>query len=340
MKKIVVALVIPLVLIAGGVITYGYLRIHADEQRVAASAPTDEPPDIVLGKFDGAYLSEIQLLANAGNAAAQTVLGARHQYGLGAPVNIVLMLDNYRAAAGQGNQTAELMLGRLYDPYQDNAFMTTIFNQSSVDSVIKSSSGKILLTANSSDSKSWYQRSAAQGNVEAMVMLGVLFEKEERMADNNITKAAKWFEKAAERGNIYGKLHIGEMYVGGYGVTKDEDKGISWLKRAAAQGSVEAELDLGTEYETGHAMIRDSQKAAKWYLLAAQHGNPYAQRDIGMFYAKGEGMPRDYVKAYVWLNKAAASGAPSAAQARDSLESIMTPSQMEAAQRKASLKTE
>lgn len=339
-KKILMVLVIVVVLIVVGAATLGYFRIHTDEQRIAASAPTDKPPIIVLGALDGAYLSEVRLLAHAGNAAAQTVLGARLQYGLGVPANIVLMLQNYRAAAGAGGRTAQLMLGRFYDPYQDNDFMTTTFTQSTVNSVIKSPSGEILLTANSADAKNWYQQAASNGSVAAMVMLGTLFEKEERMADDNIVKAAKWFQQAAEHGNRYGELNIGEMYVGGYGVNKDEDKGIAWLKKAAAQGSVDAELDLGTEYETGHAMIRDSQKAAKWYLLAAQHGNPFAQRDIGMFYAKGEGVPRDCVEAYVWLDKAAAHGAPSAANARDSLESLMTPSQLETAQRKASLKGE
>jgi len=154
--KILMVLVIVVVLIVTGAATLGYFRIHTDEQRIAASTPTDKPPTIVLGPIDGTYLSEVRLLARAGNAAAQTVLGARHQYGLGVPAIVVLMLQNHRAAAGAGDQTAQLMLGRLYDPYQDNEFMTTTFTQSTVNSVIKSSSGEILLTANSADAKNWY----------------------------------------------------------------------------------------------------------------------------------------------------------------------------------------
>lgn len=336
--KIPIALIIVAVLVVASAATLGYFRIHTDEQHIAASAPTDKQPSILLGTLDGAYLLEVRLLARAGNAAAQTVLGARYQYGLGAPKNVALMLQNYRAAATTGDQTAQLMLGRLYDPYQDNDFMT--LTEPNLDSVIKSPSGEILLTANSTDAKNWYQKAANKGNVAAMVMLGVLFEKEERKADDYIVKAAEWFQRAAENGNLYGELNIGEMYVGGYGVNQDEDKGIMWLQKAAAQGSVEAELDLGVEYENGSAMLRDSQKAAKWYLLAARHGNSSAQRDIGMLYAKGKGVPRDYVEAYVWLDRAAAHDAPSAANARDSLESLMSPGQLEAAQRKASLKVD
>lgn len=327
-------LIIVIALIVVGAATFGYTRIYADEQRIAAGAPTDRSPNIVLGALDGAYLSEVQLLARAGNASAQTVLGARYQYGLGVPANVVLMLQNYHAATGAGDPVAQLMLGRLYDPYQDNGSMT----DSAGNFVIQSPSGEILLTGSSADAKKWYQQAASKGNVAAMVMLGVLFEKEERMADGNIATAAKWFQRAAEHGNLYGELNIGEMYVDGYGVNKDKDKGIAWLEKAAAQGSVDAEFDLGMAYEDDQAMLEDRQKAAKWYLLAAQHGNPFAQRNIGMLYAKGDGVPRDYVEAYVWLNKAAAYGAPSAANARDSLETLMTPSQLETAQRKASLK--
>src|SRR5690348_3540394 len=90
-KKIFAMLVVVVVLIAAGAATFGYFRIHADEQRVAVSAPTDKPPNIMLDGLDDAYLLEIRLLARAGNVAAQTVLGVRHQYGLGVPVNVVLM---------------------------------------------------------------------------------------------------------------------------------------------------------------------------------------------------------------------------------------------------------
>lgn len=124
------------------------------------------------------------------------------------------------------------------------------------------------------------------------------------------------------------------MYINGYGVKKDEDKGIEWLKKSAAQGNIDAELSLGTEYQNGQMMIRNTQEAAKWYLLAAQHGNSLAQRDIGMLYAKGIGVPRDYIQAYIWLNKAAAHDAFSAAEARNGLELLMTPSQIEEAQSK------
>lgn len=73
--KILMALVIVITLIVAGAATFGYARIHADEQRIAASAPTDKPPTIVLDALDGAYLSEVRLLARSGNAPAQTVLG-------------------------------------------------------------------------------------------------------------------------------------------------------------------------------------------------------------------------------------------------------------------------
>jgi TPR repeat protein len=334
--KAISALIVVGIAIATVAAAFGYFRLQTDEQQIVAATISDTSPIIVLNVLDGPYLSETRLLADHSSAVAQTVLGARYQYGLGVPGNPVLMIQNYRAAATKGNPTAELMLGRLYDPYLYANFIT--INNATMAEEIHGVSGEILLTKNDLDAKNWYSKSAAQGNVAAEVMLGNLFEKEERMDDNNIVIAAGWYQKAAEQGDVVGELKIGNMYVGGYGVSKDEDKGIEWLKKAAAQGNVEAELSLGVEYESGHAMIRDNQKAAKWYLLAAQHGDYFAQRDIGMFYAKGIGVPRDYVKAYVWLNKAAAHDAPSAAETRNSLELLMTPSQLEEAQGKDSSK--
>jgi uncharacterized protein len=53
-------------------------------------------------------------------------------------------------------------------------------------------------------------------------------------------KAMPWFIKAAERGFARAEVHIGELYVSGLGVPRDDAAARYWFKRAAAQGDAGA----------------------------------------------------------------------------------------------------
>jgi TPR repeat protein len=52
-------------------------------------------------------------------------------------------------------------------------------------------------------------------------------------------------------------------------------------------------------------------------------------------YHRGDGVPQDYVQAHMWANLAAAQGNEDARGARDVIAFMMTPSQIEEAQRLA-----
>jgi hypothetical protein len=73
----------------------------------------------------------------------------------------------------------------------------------------------------------------------------------------------------------------------------------------------------------------------KWYTLAAEQGYAIAQENLGAMYAFGRGVPKDYMKAYKWGELAAAKGYGRAARLRDMVAAMMTPSQVEAAQKLA-----
>ena len=77
----------------------------------------------------------------------------------------------------------------------------------------------------------------------------------------------------------------------------------------------------------------------KWYRLAAEQGNAAAQNDLGFMYYKGLGVPVDYVYSYMWANIAASSGIAGvneiALKGRDLIAKLMTPSQLETAQKLA-----
>ena len=87
-------------------------------------------------------------------------------------------------------------------------------------------------------------------------------------------------------------------------------------------------------------------KAVRWYRLAADQGFADAQYNLGNMYANGQSVPQGYVEAHKWANLAAsrdtgddrekaATRSRSAADARDSLATRMTPAQVAEAQRRA-----
>jgi len=88
-------------------------------------------------------------------------------------------------------------------------------------------------------------------------------------------------------------------------------------------------------YANGWGVPQDFAEAVKWYRLAANQGTAKAQAILGAMYADGQGVPQDYVQAHMWLNLAAAQGLEGAGKARDDIAGIMTPSQIEEAQRLA-----
>ena len=73
----------------------------------------------------------------------------------------------------------------------------------------------------------------------------------------------------------------------------------------------------------------------KWYRLAADQGLDLAQSNLGNMYDNGYGVPQDYIQAHMWLNLASAQGNEDARELRDTLADMMTPSQIEEAQRLA-----
>ena len=75
------------------------------------------------------------------------------------------------------------------------------------------------------------EKSANNGNVEAMFFLGDIYiDKEKEFLD--YPKAIKWFQKAAEFGNSQAMTKLGDLYRQGYGVPKNLDKAIEWYVKA------------------------------------------------------------------------------------------------------------
>ncbi|MEO6433477.1 MAG: SPOR domain-containing protein [Sphingomicrobium sp.] len=87
------------------------------------------------------------------------------------------------------------------------------------------------VTLNLAVAKTWFERAAASGHVDAQTTLGLLlFQNGEQ------SEGLKWLGKAAEHGEARAMLIYGTALVNGDTVTQDPVMGYAFVSRAAAQG--------------------------------------------------------------------------------------------------------
>jgi TPR repeat protein len=79
--------------------------------------------------------------------------------------------------------------------------------------------------------KTWFQRSASQGHMDAETTLGLLL-----FQNNDQAEGLKWLKKASEKGEPRAMLVYGTALVNGDSVTQDPVLGYAFVSRAAAQG--------------------------------------------------------------------------------------------------------
>lgn len=132
--------------------------------------------------------------------------------------------------------------------------------------------------------------------------------------------AAEWYGKAylglpgmAEAGHPAAQFRVGNMYLMGLGLPKDEKKGLAWIRKAAEAGCITAQAQLGSLYARGSGVAKDEQQAVEWYrkAIAADDYAP-AQYNLALMHVLGQGMPKDEKKAASLFRQAADQGLPQA----------------------------
>src|SRR3954453_11487028 len=87
------------------------------------------------------------------------------------------------------------------------------------------------VATNLAAAKTWFERAAAQGHVDAQTTLGLLlFQNGDQAA------GLKWLKKAADQGEPRALLVYGTALVNGDSVTQNPVLGYAFVSRAAAQG--------------------------------------------------------------------------------------------------------
>ncbi len=163
------------------------------------------------------------------------------------------------------------------------------------------------IIANKRNSFDWAIQPANNGNSLAQYQIGNCYLNGLGI-EKNEKKALGWYLKSAERGNSNAQYQLGYFYEYGIGTIKDEIKAFKWYLKSAEGGNSDAQYQLGYFYQYGVEIDKDEVKAFEWYLKSAEGGNSDAQYQLGYFYQYGVGIDKDEVKALEWYLKSAKGG--------------------------------
>ncbi|QCE34643.1 sel1 repeat family protein [Acetobacteraceae bacterium] len=134
-------------------------------------------------------------------------------------------------------------------------------------------------------------------------------------------KAAEYYQKAAGEGNAEAQMNLGFLYDVGRGVPQNYEKAAEYYQKAANQGDAAAQCNLGILYENGQGVPQNYEKAAEYYQKAADQKNANAQYHLGLLYENGQGVSKNHEKAIELWHKAANQGQKKAKKALENLTS-------------------
>ncbi|MCU0227743.1 MAG: sel1 repeat family protein [Bryobacterales bacterium] len=161
--------------------------------------------------------------------------------------NFQVALREFRAAAEQGDGTAQVSLGVMYlrgeGVPEDPALALH-----------------------------WLQLAAEQGLAPAQHSLALLYFEGRGVARNSAV-AANYFESAALQGLADAQFNLAVLYSRGDGVRQDEVLARFWHAKAAQQGLGDAQFALSQMLAQGQGGPADPLEAAAWLRKAAATGN-------------------------------------------------------------------
>ena len=103
------------------------------------------------------------------------------------------------------------------------------------------------------------------------------------------------------------------------------------LKPLADQDNARAQFKLGEMYLEGNGVERNEQEGVRMVRKAATLGDGDAQLRMGEMYFRGRGVPQNNFQAYVWYNAAFRSGNNAAAAPQERVAALLQPVEVEQA---------
>ncbi|GAA5001724.1 tetratricopeptide repeat protein [Acinetobacter puyangensis] len=186
----------------------------------------------------------------------------------------------------------------------------------------------------------WMLKAAQLGHVDASYRVGIslLAQAEQQndpaLEEKIVHQALQFIAQAAQAGFAPAQFSLGQCWLQGIGVEKNQQEGLGWIERAAQQGHVDAmftlALNLPVDHaqhlpllqaaaQAGHAKAMlcvglylqnhaQPEQAVEWFKHAKERGDLRADFMLGMAYLTGNGVAADAKHAVEVLNQAGEAG--------------------------------
>ena len=166
------------------------------------------------------------------------------------------------------------------------------------------------------ESLHWLEK-AADKNKHASVQIVNMYMNGYGIPQNK-EKGFEIAEKYANKGNEIQMFNLAGYYLNGVGTNANLDKAIECYEKAYEMGYLEAPYFLGYIYQTNQE-VKDTEKMLKWYQTAADINDARACYNLAYIYYDGSVVVKDNKKALEYANKALQYGLE---QAKDLIELI------------------
>ena len=252
-------------------------------------------PDPAFGAFQrGLYITAFNLAkprAEAGDAAAQTLLAEIYARGLGVRRDPEQAARWYKSAAEQGNPDAQfqyallLIDGRYVEKDEDQAF-ALMEDAANAGNLLAQFNFAQMLVDRQPGSEGlrravgFFEQAARAGLADAQYAMAQVYANGAGGKPRDDEAARRWLLRAARQNYDTAQLELGTWLVQGRGGDIDEEAGFSWLRRAAESGNVAASNRLAKLYRAGVGTEADPVTAAAWYILARRAGLVDPEMDI------------------------------------------------------------
>ena len=174
----------------------------------------------------------------------------------------------------------------------------------------------------------WLKRAAAHGNIEAQVLLAVLYiqgwavevgadqggSEANRLfagdtpTGSNFPSAENWARKAAVAGSAEGQALLGYVLTSGPEINRDLDEAHQWYERSATAGCPQGHLGYALSLVRRARDVKTWRKIAEHLRSAAASGLGSAIYLLAVLTEHGRGVERDAVRAAQLLQEAAEKG--------------------------------
>ncbi len=141
------------------------------------------------------------------------------------------------------------------------------------------------------------RKAAEQGDAEAQFKLGEVYMQGKEIPRND-AEFVKWWRKAAEQGHP--AAQTGLYFHFSFGSPEDRAEGGKWLDKALAQGFPDAQFQAAI---TDLMRDGDAVGAFNWLAKAAEQGHFCSMGLLGAFYAEGKAVEKDTKKAHMWASR-------------------------------------